>query len=214
MSAVRQLRAPWNSRAARVELAAFAGLQRASVIHAHFGQPASLSFRVARRLGRPFAVSLHGYDVLVEGREDSAMLDAIRGAALVVVPSTFLADAVAGLAVPDEVIRVIPSGLDLAQLPFAERAAPPPGTPMRVTFAGRFVAKKGVLDAAEAMASAAAEGWAIRGRFVGFGDAGGARYAAGWTRSPRRRTAGSRRRSSTGARPVRCARPWRTATCC
>ena len=170
MSAVRQLRAPWNSRAARVELAAFAGLQRASVIHAHFGQPASLSSRVARRLGRPFAVSLHGYDVLVEGREDSAMLDAIRGAALVVVPSTFLADAVAGLAVPDEVIRVIPSGLDLAQLPFAERAAPPPGTPMRVTFAGRFVAKKGVLDAAEAMASAAAEGCAIRGRFVGFGD--------------------------------------------
>ncbi len=173
IATLRQLRAPWNSRAGRMELAAFAGLQRAAVIHAHFGQPASMAQRVARRLGKPFAVSLHGYDVLVEGAQDPAMLDAIRAAALVVVPSTFLAGAVADLAVPDDVIRVIPSGLDLAQLPFAERVAPAPETPIRVTFAGRFVAKKGVLDAAEAMAMAAAgdaTGRAIRGRFVGFGD--------------------------------------------
>ena len=165
-----QLRAPFESRAARVELAAFAGLRRAAVLHAHFGQSAGLSWRVARRLGRPFAVSLHGYDVLVEGRSDSGMLDAIRQAALVVVPSRFLADAVAGLRVPDEVIRVIPSGLDLAQFPFTERAAPPAGSATRVTFAGRFVAKKGVLDAAEAMALAAARGCPIRARFVGFGE--------------------------------------------
>jgi glycosyltransferase involved in cell wall biosynthesis len=170
ISRARQLRAPSESRAARLELAAFASVARASVIHAHFGQPASLSQRVARRLGLPFAVSLHGYDVLVEGRENGAMLDAIRRAALVVVPSTFLADAAAKLDVADEVIRVIPSGLDLAALPFAERVAPTPGAAVRVTFAGRFVAKKGVLDAAEAMAIVASQGCALRGRFVGFGE--------------------------------------------
>jgi glycosyltransferase involved in cell wall biosynthesis len=177
MGAVRRLRAPWNSRAGRGELAAFAGLQRAAVVHAHFGQPASVSWRVARRLGRPFAVSLHGYDVLVEAGQDSAVLAAVRAAALVVVPSTFLADAVADLEVRDEVIRVIPSGLDLAQLPFAPRFAPAPGTATRVTFAGRFVANKGALDAAEAMALAAAgdpAGRTIHGRFVGFGDLEGA----------------------------------------
>jgi glycosyltransferase involved in cell wall biosynthesis len=170
MSSVRSIRSPWGSRAARLELAAFAALRRASVVHAHFGQPAALGWRVARRLSLPFAVSLHGYDVLVEGRQDTGMLDAIRHAALVVVPSTFLADSIAGLGVPEEAVRVIPSGLDLAQLPFSERRAPASGAPIRVTFAGRFVAKKGVLDAAEAMALAAAEGCRIRARFAGFGD--------------------------------------------
>ncbi len=170
ISTMRRIRPSWQSRQARLELAAFAGLRRASVIHAHFGQPAGLSWRVARRLGVPFAVSLHGYDVLVESRSDAGMLDAIRQAALVVVPSTFLADAVANLQVPEHVIRVIPSGLDLAQLPFTARAAPAAGEPFRVTFAGRFAPKKGVLDAAEAMALVARQGCRIRARFVGFGE--------------------------------------------
>jgi colanic acid/amylovoran biosynthesis glycosyltransferase len=169
ISTMHWLRAPLGGRPARLELAAFAARHRASAIHAHFGQPAGLVWRVARRLGLPFAVSLHGYDLLVESRSDSGMLDAIRQAALVVVPSAFLADAAAGAGVPDEIIRVIPSGLDLSQLPFSERCAPAAGTPVRVTFAGRFVGKKGILDAAEAMALAAAQGCAIRGRFVGFG---------------------------------------------
>ena len=170
ISTVQRIRSPWGSRAARIELASCAAVRRAAVVHAHFGQTAALSWRVARRLGLPFAVSLHGYDVLVEGRQDTGMLDAIRQAALVVVPSTFLADAIARLAVPEDVIRVIPSGLDLAQLPFQERAAPAAGEPFRVTFAGRFVAKKGVLDAAEAMALVATEGCRIQARFVGFGE--------------------------------------------
>jgi glycosyltransferase involved in cell wall biosynthesis len=169
-----RVRGSWSSRRARVELAAVAAARRAAVVHAHFGQPAALSWRVARRLAIPFAVALHGYDLLVESGQDSGMLSAVRAADLVVVPSRFLADAAADRGVPDEVIRVIPSGLDLAALPFRERAGPRPGAPARVTFAGRFVPKKGVLDAAEVMARAAREGVRVEGRFVGYGELEGA----------------------------------------
>src|SRR6201989_1103659 len=48
MRSVRCIRSPWGSRAARLELAAFAVLRRVSVVHAHFGQPAALGWRVAR----------------------------------------------------------------------------------------------------------------------------------------------------------------------
>ena len=147
---------------------------RGRLLHAHFGQAAPLAWRTARRLGRPFGVSLHGYDLLVAAAEDPAILRAVRAAQLVVVPSRFLADAAADRGVPDEVLRVIPSGLDLAELPFRERSAPGDGSPITVTFAGRFVPKKGVLDAARAIAQVTADRrtrpGALRARFVGYGE--------------------------------------------
>ncbi len=160
---------PWESRQARIRLAALAVRHRAAVLHSHFGQPAQLTWRAARRLGRPFAVSLHGYDLLVESAADPAMLDAVRAADLVVVPSQFLADAAAARGVREEVIRVIPSGIDLGEFTFRERRAPRPGAPVTVTFAGRFVPKKGVLDAARALAEVARTR-ELRMRFVGFGE--------------------------------------------
>ncbi len=136
-------------------LAALLWARAGGVLHSHFGQPAQLTCRAARRLGRPFGVSLHGYDLLVESPADPAMLEAVRAADLVVVPSQFLADAAAERGVREEVIRVIPSGVDLAEFPFRERRAPPPRPLATVTFAGRFAPKKGVLDAARVLAEVA-----------------------------------------------------------
>ena len=148
------------------QLAALAVAERAAVLHAHFGLTAHLTWRAARRLGRPLAVSLHGWDLLVGSRLDPDMLDALRAADLVVVPSRFLAAATEAAGIDPAVVRVVPSGVDLSLLPFRERSRPE-GPPL-VTFAGRFAPKKGVLDVAEALAVVAAE-TPIRARFVGHG---------------------------------------------
>ncbi|MGZ6792283.1 MAG: glycosyltransferase, partial [Mycobacteriales bacterium] len=131
--------------------------RRADVLHAHFGYWAGHVEAVARRTSRPWALSLHGHDLLVEGCPAAASAD------LVVVPSTWLADRASDAGVRDDRLRVVPSGLDLSRHPFRERG-PHPG-PVVVTFAGRFVEKKGVLDAARAMAGVPG----LRCRFVGTG---------------------------------------------
>jgi len=167
----RRIADPWDTRAARLRLAAVVLTHRGRLLHAHFGQAAPLAWRAARRLDRPFGVSLHGYDLLVAAKEDPTILHAVRAAQLVVVPSSFLADAAADRGVPDEVLRIIPSGLDLAELPYRERCARSDDSPITITFAGRFAPKKGVLIAAQAIERVAAQRpGRLRARFVGYGE--------------------------------------------
>lgn len=158
-----RLRAPLPPHAF---LAAVALRERAAVAHAHFALSASPAWRAARRLDAPTAVSVHGWDVLVGARANPGITEALRAADLVVAPSHFLAERVRALGVADRALRVVPSGLDLAELPWRARTAP--SDPPIVTFAGRFVPKKGVLDVARALL-VLARTRPLRARFVGFG---------------------------------------------
>lgn len=151
----------------RTALAGIAVAERAAVLHAHFGQAAQPTWRAARRLGRPFSVALHGWDLLVGAGEDPGIGEAVRAADLVVVPSRFLAGHAVAAGVSPDRLRVVPSGLDLAGLPFRARTGPT-GVPV-VTFAGRFAPKKGVLEAARALAAAREAGTPLRAVFVGHG---------------------------------------------
>ena len=153
-------------RQIRALLATYAAIHRARLLHAHFGYYAAHTAAVARRLHRPWLVSLHGYDLLVMAA-DEPELDRVVGADAVVVPSAFLAAAAVDRGFPEERIRVIPSGIDVASYPFAERRGD--ADRITVTFAGRFVAKKGVLDAAAAMAAVQSAHPQLQCRFVGFG---------------------------------------------
>lgn len=163
-------RLPWGPRRqlTRAWLAAVTLRYRADLLHAHFGYWAPHVAAVAGRLGRPWVVSLHGHDLLVEARDDPALPAAFRRADLVVVPSRFLAGHAISSGVDPERVRVLPSGLDLSDLPFRERRPGPDGS-VTVTFAGRFVPKKGVLEAVEAMAAVARTRPHVRLRFVGTG---------------------------------------------
>lgn len=163
-----RLRWDTRQRTRRALLAAVAVAERATVLHAHFGYWAELTAVVARRLRRPWMVSLHGHDLLVEARGDRRRMAVLREAALVAVPSRFLADAASDAGVPDRSIRVLPSGIDLSRLPFRERQPASDGTVV-VTFAGRFVEKKGVLAAARAVAEVQGRHPKVHARFVGFG---------------------------------------------
>lgn len=153
-----------GARLARAQLRLVVRRRRIHLLHSHFGYWAHLTAPVARATGRPWTVALHGHDALVEGDPHGVL----PSADLVVVPSRYLADAVARLGVREERLRVVPSGLDLTRLPYRERTARIDGTVV-VTYAGRYVEKKGVLDAARAMALARQEVPGLVVRFVGHG---------------------------------------------
>lgn len=156
-----------RDRAARAQLRLLVRRRRIDLLHSHFGYWAYLTSPVARATGRPWTVALHGHDALVEGDPHGVL----PSADLVVVPSPFLAEAVGRLGVREERLRVVPSGLDLQALTFRDRAARQDGTVV-VTFAGRYVEKKGVLDAARALSLAQREVPGLAVRFVGHGPQG------------------------------------------
>ncbi len=155
-----------GERVPRAALAAIALATRSRVVMAHFGYWAAHARAVADRLGLPLVVSVHGHDLLVQARDDEPMRHALSVAAMVAVPSRFLGRRAVDLGVDPARVRVLPSGLDLADLPLRVRTGDGPPT---VTFAGRFVAKKGVLDAARAMAIARADHPDLQAVFVGTG---------------------------------------------
>lgn len=152
-------------------LAGVAVRERADVLHCHFGYWAEPVAAVAARLRRPWSVALHGDDLLVHPSRNAGVLDAYRRADLIVVPSQWLADRAVRLGLDPDRIRVIPSGIDLSRHAFRAREAT--DRPALVTFVGRFVEKKGVLDAADAL-GLAAQYTPLRARFVGHGPLEGA----------------------------------------
>lgn len=149
-------------------LSALARWRRATLLHAHFGYWAAEVARTARRCGRPLVVSLHGHDVLVEGHPGTELDLALAAASTVIVPSHYLAGALTDR-VPPQRLEVIPAGIDWWSLPFRARRPPSAGAPVRVTFAGRYVPKKGALDAARAMAVARERHPQLAACFVGSG---------------------------------------------
>ena len=156
----------WSHRLRIAELCGLVVRRRAALVHAHFLRWAPLAARAARLTRRPFVLSLHGHVLLVEARSGGPELDVIRSADRVIVPSPFLADHASAVGVSASAIRVIPSGLDLSKTEMRPRSAPPDGAAPLVVCVGRFVEKKGFLDAVDAMAATTTP---LRARFVGYG---------------------------------------------
>jgi glycosyltransferase involved in cell wall biosynthesis len=157
-----------DRRRIRAGLLVTATRTRADLVHAHFGYWARHAGRVAGVLGLPWVLSLHGHDLLVED-PTAPEPDVLRRASLVVVPSTWLADAASRAGFPDDRITVLPSGVDLARLPFRERRLRTSADGVKVVLAGRFVAKKGMLEAVDALAAARRQIPGLSAVFVGSG---------------------------------------------
>ncbi len=154
-------------RARVVALMALAFRSRSALLHVHFGQWAPAVARAARTIGRPWVVSLHGHDLLAEAAP-MAQTPLVATAGRVIVPSRFLARAAVDFGFDTDRVRVIPSGVDLAGLPFRVREPDVDGAVV-VTFIGRFVEKKGPIDAALALAEVQRRHPNVSARFVGFG---------------------------------------------
>ena len=115
--------------------------RRSAIIHVHHGYALERVVKLARRRRLPVVLSVHGHDVTgyLEQRPD-----AYRGygdvLSAVVVPSTFLVEYAVRAGIDREIIRVLPSGIDLTS--FAPSPIPP--GPPTALFVGRFVPKKGL----------------------------------------------------------------------
>src|SRR4051794_26823518 len=155
-------------RAELAWLAAVATGTRSQLLHAHLGYWAGSVGRVAALVHRPWVLSLHGHDLLARA-PTLADPSPWRRADLVIVPSTFMADAAIAFGIAESRVRVIPSGIDLARISFAPRSPSPDGT-VTVLFVGRFVDKKGAVDAASAVARVAGDRPHVHARFVGYGE--------------------------------------------
>ncbi|HUR51579.1 MAG TPA: glycosyltransferase [Mycobacteriales bacterium] len=150
-------------------LTATAVRERADVLHCHFGYWAEPVSAVARRLHLPWVLSLHGEDLLAYPDRTPTAVEAFRQADVVVVPSQWLAERAVARGVDPDRVRVIPAGVDLSQLPWRARTPSPDGR-VTVTFAGRYVEKKGVLDAVAALALASEQVPGLHAVFVGYGE--------------------------------------------
>lgn len=155
-------------RAELAWLATVAAGTRARLLHAHLGYWAGAVGRVATQLRRPWVLSLHGHDLLVRAHQ-LADPSPLRRADLVIVPSGFMADAAVAFGIPESRVRVIPSGIDVSRIPFTPRHPSADGT-VTVLFIGRFVDKKGAVDAASTIARVARDRPQLRARFVGYGE--------------------------------------------
>jgi colanic acid/amylovoran biosynthesis glycosyltransferase len=126
----------------------------ARVIHAHFGPGGVLALPLARALGLPLVTTFYGNDVSQLGRREAwrsrfRTLFAVGDAFLVEGP--FMRERLVELGCPAEKVSIQPIGLALES--FAGRHARPrgPEAPARLYFSARFVEKKGLLTALDAI---------------------------------------------------------------
>jgi glycosyltransferase involved in cell wall biosynthesis len=128
-------RRPWLALFVPALLASFVRAGRsvdADLLHAHWLP----SGWVAARAGKPYVVQVWGTDVELARRAPRLARSVLRGARLVIAPSTALAESALGLGATD--VRVIPSGVDLPSEVGKE------ASPAEVLYAGRLSPEKGV----------------------------------------------------------------------
>jgi glycosyltransferase involved in cell wall biosynthesis len=137
--------APWRLGLVPAFLASYAraarrGARGADLVHAHW-LPSAL---VARTTGLPTVLQLWGTDVALARKAPRVFGPVLRGAAVVVCPSTALADAARELGAGD--VRLIPSPVRVPD------DVGVPDEPPHVLFLGRLSPEKGALQFADATA--------------------------------------------------------------
>jgi glycogen synthase len=139
-------RRPWLAAALPLFLLAFARAARrasraADLVHAHWLPSGAVA--VATR--KPIVLQAWGTDVALARRLPWLARWVLRRAAVVVAPSSGLANDVHAL-MPDRYVAIIPGGVDVPAEP------PPPREPPSILYAGRLSPEKGILELQRAAA--------------------------------------------------------------
>lgn len=150
--------------------------RKVALIHAHLGQTGVYGLHVARKLGLPLVTSYYGHDVTLRSSRDRfrpdywhywLLSDALfrRGDRFLVL-SRHMKAALAAQGCPEDKIRVVPLGVDLARFDLPHV---PASGPLRVLMIGREVAKKGFDDGLAACALAREGGADLQVTLLGTG---------------------------------------------
>jgi colanic acid/amylovoran biosynthesis glycosyltransferase len=123
--------------------------EQPALLHAHFASGGLTAIPLAKSLGVPLLVTLHGSDVTVKWASAGSIRRLGREATLFLCVSHFIRDRAIAAGLPEEKLRVHYIGVDLQQ--FQAPAADVAGA--GVLFVGRLVEKKGCAYLIRAMAS-------------------------------------------------------------
>lgn len=141
------------------------------LIHAHFGPQGVAMIPVKRWLNLPLVTTFYGYDVSQLPR-DKVWHDAyqrlFREGDLFVVEGNNMKRLLMATGCPDEKIMIQHIGIDTERFCFKERVPPSDGK-IIILFCGRFVEKKGLLYALEAIRLLTSENPHIEFRVIGDG---------------------------------------------
>lgn len=156
------------------------GRQGYDLLLASWGYPDAVGTRwLARRLGLPYVVKVHGSDLNTQatsGLRRRQLASALRDARAVVAVSAALGDKAVELGVPGERVHVIYNGVDAELFRPGDRASArrmlglPESGPL-ILYAGNLKPGKGCVDLLEAFASATGMPADVRLAFVGEGPA-------------------------------------------
>lgn len=123
--------------------------EKPALLHAHFASGGLTAIPLAKSLGVPLLVTLHGSDVTVKWASAESMRRLGQEASLFLCVSHFIRERAITLGLPKQKLRVHYIGVDLTQF-----QAPSAGTTNAgVLFVGRLVEKKGCEYLLRAMAS-------------------------------------------------------------
>lgn len=126
---------------------------RPQLLHAEYGHLGVMAAPVAQAMGIPLIVSFRGQDVALVRRARPPEADELKKTArLFLARSETMRSELLAMGFPPERTETLPSGIDVAAIPFHERTPPAHGEPARILAAGRLVAKKGLDDALRAVA--------------------------------------------------------------
>jgi colanic acid/amylovoran biosynthesis glycosyltransferase len=120
-----------------------------ALLHAHFASGGLTAISLAKSLGVPLLVTLHGSDVTVNWASARSMRRLGQEAALFLCVSHFIRDRAIAAGLPEKKLRVHYIGVDLQQFQAPLGDAKGAG----VLFVGRLVEKKGCVYLLRAMAS-------------------------------------------------------------
>ncbi|MBI4395830.1 MAG: glycosyltransferase, partial [Elusimicrobia bacterium] len=130
------------------------------LLHAHFGEEGYALLQVKNRMALPLVTSFYGYDVsevprISAWRRRYSRL--FREGDLFLVEGSHMRKSLMELGCPKDKIRIQRIAVDLQRIPFRKRV---PGDPRKTVFlfCGRFIEKKGVMDALRAFRSVAGSG--------------------------------------------------------